>query len=124
MKLTKIIELAEIVGGGALAGYAHTRFVDANGKFEIPKTGVDALPVLGGALVALGVLEVLGREFDTHVLTLGSGILAGYSFKKMEEIGARAKAKGNVFGQLSGFNPAIGAMTDSEYAQSLRRSGL
>ena len=124
MKLTKVIELAEVVGGGALAGYAHTRFADASGKFEIPKTGVDALPVLGGALVALGLLEVLGREYDGHIMTLGSGVLAGYSFKKMEEIGTRAKAKGNVFGQLPGFNPAIGAMTDSEYASSIRRGGL
>lgn len=130
LKVEEVVAAAEVVGGGALAGYAHSRFADSSGQFLIPGLKVDALPVAGAALVALGYLEMAGK-YDKDMMHVGSGVLAGFAFKKMEEIGVKAKANNTVFGALTpgaeylvSGRSSVGAMTDAEYAHALRRSGL
>lgn len=131
-KTGEAIHAAEVVGGGALAGYLHTRFADEKtGKLLIPGTQIEALLGVGFGMVAVGYLDMAGR-YDDDAMNVGAGMLAGYAFQKMSEVGNKAKANGTIFGQLQGAgqafgmmaNPAVGAMTDSEYAMSLRRNGL
>ncbi len=65
------------VGGAAAAGYIKK-------KFPGQWMGIDQELILGGGLLAAGLLKLGGDKMSEPMLAAGSGILAAYAFNKTQ----------------------------------------
>lgn len=99
----RVKTVAEVAGGGLVAGYLDGRLGAAAGgavkEGHVSVAGFQFVPsVAAGALLCTGsFLEVFGKNSD-DALHVGSGMLAGTAYGFANATGKAGKAKGTVFG--------------------------
>jgi hypothetical protein len=72
---SRTMTVAISVGGAAAAGYISK-------KFPGQWMGIDQELILGGGLLAAGLLKLGGDKMSEPMLAAGSGILAAYAYNK------------------------------------------
>jgi hypothetical protein len=91
-KVGHVIEVVEVAGAAFLAGYGNQRF-GTNG--EITVAGIPADLGVGALGVASGLFKMLGK-YSEHGVHVGSGLLAGYSYRLGASLGGAAKTQGQM----------------------------
>jgi hypothetical protein len=102
-KADEIKETVEIVGAAAAMGFIRGKMEAADGSFNIPGTAVDVEMVVGVGLVAAGMLEALGKNYNEDLLAVGNGVLAHYVgqiARKWSKTGAFTMVAGHQAGGL------------------------
>jgi hypothetical protein len=102
----RVKTVAEVAGGGLVAGYIDGRLGAAAGgavkEGHVSVMGFQFVPsVAAGAVMCTGAfLELFGKNSD-DALNVGSGMLAGTAYGFAHSTGKAGKAKGTIFGATS-----------------------
>lgn len=96
-----MMTVGEVVGGAAAIGFVRGKY-EADGS-QFTAFGVDIQAMTGVTLVGLGMTGVLGKQYNEHLLNVGSGILGAYAHDV-----ARSYGKTGQFSAVAGY-PRVGS---------------
>ncbi len=111
--------LLEVTAGAAAGGLIQGLAKDQSVGPRIAKVPADL--GIGLALEFVGVLDLAGEEYSSHIANLGTGFLAAYFTDLGHAIGSRKRTTGHYFGpKATAALPAVsGDVSPQQMAEAL-----